>query len=156
MHPDWILELMLGWVVLNHPLRSGGLEFWTYFIFMSMNFNDCKILTVKLPTSKSWNLRQVDGLIGIANNSLSSKVRIQDWGAESLIAFATGVHLDVSENSGTPKSSILTGFSIINHPFWGTPIFGNTHFFWVLYYSMGQLPAGNPQWQLLMFPSKSH
>ena len=33
---------------------------------------------------------------------------------------------DVSENSGTPKSSILIGFSIINHPFWGTPIFGNT------------------------------
>ena len=36
-------------------------------------------------------------------------------------------HLDVSENSGTPKSSNLIGFSIINHPFWGTPIFGNTH-----------------------------
>ena len=36
--------------------------------------------------------------------------------------------LDVSENSGTPKSSILIGFSIINHPFWGTPILGNTHF----------------------------
>ena len=31
--------------------------------------------------------------------------------------------LSVSENSGTPKSSILIGFSIINHPFWGTPIF---------------------------------
>ena len=28
---------------------------------------------------------------------------------------------------GTPKSSILIGFSIINHPFWGTTIFGNTH-----------------------------
>ena len=39
------------------------------------------------------------------------------------------LHLDVSENSGTPKSSILIGFSIINHPFWGTPIFGNTHLF---------------------------
>ena len=36
-------------------------------------------------------------------------------------------HMDVSKNSGTPKSSILTGFSIINHPFCGTPIFGNTH-----------------------------
>ena len=35
--------------------------------------------------------------------------------------------MDVSKNSGTPKSSILIGFSIINHPFWGTPIFGNTH-----------------------------
>ena len=34
--------------------------------------------------------------------------------------------MDVSENSGTPKSSILMGFSIINHPFLGTPIFGNT------------------------------
>ena len=30
--------------------------------------------------------------------------------------------MDVSENSGTPKSSILVGFSIINHPFWGAPI----------------------------------
>ena len=28
---------------------------------------------------------------------------------------------------GLPKSSILIGFSIINHPFWGTPIFGNIH-----------------------------
>ena len=31
--------------------------------------------------------------------------------------------MDVSENSGTPKSSILIGVSIINHPFWGTPYF---------------------------------
>ena len=33
--------------------------------------------------------------------------------------------MDVSENSGTPRSSILIDlirFSIINHPFWGTPI----------------------------------
>ena len=34
--------------------------------------------------------------------------------------------MGVSKNSGTPKSSILIGFSIINHPFWGTPIFGDT------------------------------
>ena len=38
-------------------------------------------------------------------------------------------HMGVSENSGTPKSSILIGFSIINHPFWGTIIFRNTHIF---------------------------
>ena len=36
-------------------------------------------------------------------------------------------HMDVSENSGTPKSSILIGFSIIKHPFRGASIFGNTH-----------------------------
>ena len=33
--------------------------------------------------------------------------------------------MDVLKYSGIPKSSILIGFSIINHPFWGTPIFGN-------------------------------
>jgi len=37
-----------------------------------------------------------------------------------------GKYIGVSKNSGTPKSSILIGFSIINHPFWDTPIFGNT------------------------------
>ena len=31
-------------------------------------------------------------------------------------------YMGVSENWGTPKSSILIWFSIINHPFWGTPI----------------------------------
>ena len=38
-----------------------------------------------------------------------------------------GVNMGVSKNRGTPKSSILIGFPQINHPFWGTPIFGNTH-----------------------------
>ena len=33
--------------------------------------------------------------------------------------------MDVSKNSGTPKSSILMGFSIINHPLW-VPLFLET------------------------------
>ena len=36
-------------------------------------------------------------------------------------------NMGVSKNRGTPKSSNLIGFSLINHPFWGTTIFGNTH-----------------------------
>ena len=39
------------------------------------------------------------------------------------------VQMGLSKNNGTPKSSILTGFSIINHPFWGTTIFGNTQIY---------------------------
>ena len=50
------------------------------------------------------------------------------------------IHLGVSENNGTPKSSILIGFSIINHPFWGTPIFGNAH----LEYSTNACLKTNP------------
>ena len=39
------------------------------------------------------------------------------------------LQMDVSENSGTPKSSILIGFSIIFTIHFGvrTPILGNTH-----------------------------
>ena len=33
----------------------------------------------------------------------------------------------VSINGGTPKSSNLMGFSLINQPFWGTPIYGTPH-----------------------------
>ena len=35
--------------------------------------------------------------------------------------------MGVSKNNGIPKSSILIGFSTINHPFWDTHIFGNIH-----------------------------
>ena len=36
--------------------------------------------------------------------------------------------MDVSENRWVfpPNHPILIGFSNLNHPFWGTPIFGNT------------------------------
>ena len=42
--------------------------------------------------------------------------------------YPAGIYMAVSKNRGTPKSSILIGFSIINHPFWGT-ILGNPHIF---------------------------
>ena len=44
-------------------------------------------------------------------------------------AIATYQYMGVEPKIGVfpPKSSILIGFSIINHPFWGTPIFGNIH-----------------------------
>ena len=43
-----------------------------------------------------------------------------------LYNYQINVDMGVSKNRGTPKSSISIGFSIINHPFWGSPIFGNT------------------------------
>ena len=52
--------------------------------------------------------------------------------------------MGVSENRGTPKSSILIGFSIINHPCWGTIIFGNTHM-------AGTYPEGFWVGKMMMF-----
>ena len=51
--------------------------------------------------------------------------------------------MDVSKNKGTPKSSILIGFSLVNHPFWGIPIFGDTHILSLMRFST-------------IFPHKAH
>ena len=59
--------------------------------------------------------------------------------------------MDVSENSSTPKSSILIGFSIINHPFWGTHIFGNTHMISCSSFLEGPFP-----WQAVCWTNINH
>ena len=58
--------------------------------------------------------------------------------------------MGVSKHRGTPKSSILIGFSIINHPFWGTPIFGNTHIEVFFIFNIGFFGTGTWNgWNLL-------
>ena len=54
------------------------------------------------------------------------------------------IYMGVSKNNGTPKSSIVIGFSIINHLFWGTPIFENIHIFTYIY-NKHQPMKGNMQ-----------
>ena len=61
-------------------------------------------------------------------------------------------YMGVSKNSGTPKSSILIGFSSINHPFWGTPNFWKHPYgFYTLYchdHSRDQIKASiNLGWE---------
>ena len=47
---------------------------------------------------------------------------VQRTKIKEIYIISSNIHMDVSENNGTPKSSILMGFSIINHPF-GVPLF---------------------------------
>ena len=61
---------------------------------------------------------------GAAPNDMKT-LRQGVWSLGNLVDTDMGV----SGNSGTPKSSILIEFSIINHLFWGTPIFGNSHMY---------------------------
>ena len=58
--------------------------------------------------------------------------------------------MGVSKNNGTSKSSILIGFSIINHPFWGTPIFGNIHIPYLRYFSRWYFLF--PMWDMWSYP----
>ena len=49
------------------------------------------------------------------------------------LVFGCFNYMGVSKNRGTPKSSILIGFSLINHPFWGTvPLFLETPIYLIM------------------------
>ena len=63
----------------------------------------------------------------------------------------------VSWNRGAPKSSISMGFSIINHPFLGTPIYENPHVYIYIYthtyihaYTL-DICIISPLWTLVVF-----
>ena len=96
--------------------------------------------------------------INIYTISRSKKWLLNGAEIQALLSLLTVIslyiYMGVSKNRGTLKSSIFIGFSIINHPFWDTPIFGNIHMcifttarnFW---YSRSRL-----QWRLY-FPINS-
>ena len=81
----------------------------------------------------------LDGVLpssnSMRNRNTSSTVRACKAGIEGMHdpvgVLYIYIYMGVSKNNGTPKSSILIGFSIINHPFWSTPIFGNPHIYHV-------------------------
>ena len=52
---------------------------------------------------------------------------------------------------GTPKSSILIGFSSINHPFWGTIIFGNIQMYISRYFGLRGVNSTRVSFLLNMF-----
>ncbi len=65
-------------------------------------------------------------------------------------------YVDVSKNRGTPKSSILKGFFIINHPFWGpTPIFGNIHILMLTSIVFGNPKKKDVFWKALVVEKTS-
>ena len=82
-----------------------------------------------------WTAEELDESTsyGLASSSCQSCIRPRAAGLKAWFRKSTTnhakyqvlSHMGISKNNGTPKSSILIGFSIINHPFWGTIIFGN-------------------------------
>ena len=75
--------------------------------------------------------------------------------------------MELSWNRGTPKSSMLIGFSLVNHPFWGTTIYGNPIYvitFNISRWSITRIKLGAmtsmhiwwcwPNWWLVVNPGK--
>ena len=83
--------------------------------------------------------------------SASSKIQNSGQISSRVTTSCSHPQLDVSKNSGTPKSSILIGFSIINLPFWGAIIFGNTQLMLVIVFREVslQIPRNLQGWEFL-------
>ena len=60
-----------------------------------------------------------------------------------------------SWNGGTPKSSIWVGFSVINHPFWGTPMTMETPIYVHPTWLQRHLPGGRSRLELIRNGSDS-
>ena len=105
----------LTWIPQNHglenvtPFEYGHfwLNFWVYVIMLTS--------TVLISALASWE--RVVVIIPWYN---PPKKYPKQPTSSPFFHFS---NMGVSVNGGTPRSSILIGFSIINHPFWGTTIF---------------------------------
>ena len=64
---------------------------------------------------------------------LFSRQAFQETLAECIGVLKNDLGWHMREPWGTPKPSILMGLSIINHPFWGTSIYGNPYLGWHIY-----------------------
>ena len=72
---------------------------------------------------RSW--RCLAKTIALHSGSSWPAMVIENWvKCWSYVPKIVSFNMGVSKNSVIPKSSILRGFSITNHPFWDTPIFG--------------------------------
>ena len=84
---------------------------------------------VILKALTSWILRSAafTAKLLLKRVTRQSSLSLSSWFRTALYPSPKHLYMGVSWSGGTPKSSILMGFSIINHPFGGTPISGNPH-----------------------------
>ena len=73
------------------------------------------------------------------------------WSSDEL--WSSDVHMGVSKNNGTPKSSILIGFSIINHPFWWKKNIAHTHSWKKMHHCLQKCRLSGV-WRTIMFISQ--
>ena len=85
-----------------------------FFVHSHAHSYQCHVATIGiswyLPTNYCSIFLTVDLELQVANKSS-----------------ATQITPEVHTNSRIPSGCFQIGFSLINYPFWGTPIFGNTH-----------------------------
>ena len=98
------------------------------FSFSQKRFTFSFVYNLRKPNTpvRPKNACLVMFLFQICNRAISSWDLKQDWKKTAPNEDANNSKWVFRKIGVPPKSSIFLGFSITNHPFWGTPIFGNT------------------------------
>ena len=107
-------------------------------VCIHVNYFEYNLCSVQRSPANSMekNVKMMTFLLYRSNGEHSVIISVRDQRAKKLADWRNDYSyyedypcrlcMDVSKNRGIPKSSILIGCSLINHPFWGTTIFGNT------------------------------
>ena len=102
------------------------------FVFHNLPMvNLSQVFSVDFPKNRGYDVARVTEIFSrrclLVGPGFFFPKKIRRMEVVDFYRFTYFTYMGVSKNSGTSKSSILIGFSIINHPFWGTTIFGNSH-----------------------------
>ena len=134
---QYVISSFFQWLSLSIYKVTVGSEYVPFdCIFMYLKdaiwcllLFDAQLLQRTWQKSRILVVKSHDGNPGHRPASLFKLMTCNDrspMSASENSKFCKQIYECVSKNRGTPKSSILIGFSIINHPFWGYPHFFET------------------------------
>ena len=141
LHTFWLKNITFAqWFRLFSNVVSASSR--CFFLKKQVRRNEKKPRSVELPRSRllpfsrpmtCQNVSQVAGAEApvLTKKFLVGQKNVESQGGKLSMILNVWVFLTYiwvfPKIGGTAKLSSLIGFSIVNHRFWGTPIFGNTH-----------------------------
>ena len=139
-----VFFLCIFGILWDPPLKVSLLKGWRLKNHFQASCLASRVSNIPLVTAKGWLIRYLI----LRPRGWCLKAHEWDIVCPSLFnrlhaLFPDCLHMGVSKNRGTPKSSILIGFSIINHPFWGTPIFWKQPYYTCLILPSPSFPNGS-------------
>ena len=130
---SWIPFFFVGYFLLLPTNRSDWFWYFGYGVLWAPPSPFASVFLRQDANQGHWSAicsqgnSNGDGILGVLRHVRQRHVMWDKGGTLPWLQINKNMWMFPKIVGFPPKSSILIGFSIINHPFWGTPIFGNIH-----------------------------